>query len=95
MLESTFAASTFEFMFFVFLFWYFLHQLFLCLEMFGMAFMNKTYQQVIKSHEYPYLYEPVKTKDNVIINKEITVFGTYRLCLGIIMGIKNIVMYFF
>ena len=61
--------------------------------MFGMAFMNKTYQQVTRSHEYPYLYEPVKTKDNVIINKEITVFGRYRLCGGIIMGIKNIVMY--
>jgi hypothetical protein len=34
-----------------------------CAQLFGMAFMNRTYQQTIRTEHYPHLYEVFKGKN--------------------------------
>lgn len=46
----------------VFLIGYTLQQTAKCLQLFGMAFMNRTYQQTIRSQDYPHLYTVFRSK---------------------------------
>lgn len=48
--------------FMVFLIGYTLQQTAKCLQLFGMAFMNRTYQQTIRSQDYPHLYTIFRNK---------------------------------
>lgn len=54
------------FAFLIILAFIWLQQCLFCLQLLGMAFMNRTYQQVTHSEDYPHLYEAYKSKDNKI-----------------------------
>lgn len=58
----------------IFLFFFTLHQFLLCLEVFGIMFMYRTFKQVNNTEKYPHLYRLVKLKDGTLRNKEIRVF---------------------
>lgn len=65
-----------------------------CMQLVGMAFMNRTYQQVTHSEDYPELYEPFKSKEGKIKLKEQRIFLKWKLLGGLCVGIKNILLYF-
>ena len=95
LVETTLNRSLMEFFFYVFLFFLVIHQFFICLQLFGMAFMNRTYQQINRSEKYPYLYTPYRGKDGKIRTREHRIFYKYKLGGGLIVGLKNILLYFF
>jgi hypothetical protein len=69
-------------------------QLLFCAQLFGMAFMDRTYQQVTRTQDFPHLYSAFKTKDGKYQTRENRIFGKYKLGGGIIIGVKNIITYF-
>lgn len=71
-----------------------LKQILFCFQLFGMAFMNRTYQQVIHSEDYPHLYQVFKSNSGKLKTKELRIFLRFKLCGGLIIGLRNIVMYF-
>jgi hypothetical protein len=59
-----------------------------------MAFMNRTYQQVTRSQDYPHLYTVFKNKAGKLKTREYRIFYKYKLFGGLIIGIRNILYYF-
>lgn len=69
-------------------------QLLMCCQLIGMAFMNRTYQQVTRSQDYPHLFTVFKDRAGKLKTREFRIFFKYKVCGGLCMGLRNLLLYF-